>query len=160
MTTDLIGVYFAHGDFTMTLDEIRKQIERDTKIDPLELDLESLKIPQLHGKYLNFLLDERLALSQIQADSAMVLRTKWEYYTGKMSREEMEAKEWEPFTLKILRQDLDLYINSDADVVRSRQKVLYQQEKIALLEEIVKELNNRHWKIRNAVDWRKFCNGQ
>ena len=144
----------------MTLDDIRKEIERDTKIDPLELDLESLKIPQLHGKYLNFLLDERLALSQIQADSATVLRTKWEYYTGKMSREEMEAKEWEPFTLKILRQDLDLYINSDADVVRSRQKVLYQQEKIALLEEIVKELNNRHWKIRNAVEWRKFCNGQ
>lgn len=144
----------------MTLDEIRKEIERDTKIDPLELDLESLKIPQLHGKYLNFLLDERLALSQIQADSATVLRTKWEYYTGKMSREEMEAKGWEPFTLKILRQDLDLYIDSDTDVVRSRQKVLYQREKIALLEEIVKELNNRHWKIRNAVDWRKFCNGQ
>lgn len=144
----------------MTLDEIRKEIERDTKIDPLELDLESLKIPQLHGKYLNFLLDERLALSQIQADSATVLRTKWEYYTGKMSREEMEAKGWEPFTLKILRQDLDLYIDSDTDVIRSRQKVLYQREKIALLEEIVKELNNRHWKIRNAVDWRKFCNGQ
>ena len=144
----------------MTLDEIRKEIERDTKIDPLELDLESLKIPQLHGKYLNFLLDERLALSQIQADSATVLRTKWEFYTGKMSREEMEAKGWEPFTLKILRQDLDLYIDSDTDVIRSRQKVLYQREKIALLEEIVKELNNRHWKIRNAVDWRKFCNGQ
>lgn len=144
----------------MTLDEIRKEIERDTKIDPLELDLESLKIPQLHGKYLNFLLDERLALSQIQADSATVLRTKWEYYTGKMSREEMEAKGWEPFTLKILRQDLDLYIDSDTDVVRSRQKVLYQREKIALLEEIVKELNNRHWKIRNCIDWMKFKNGQ
>ena len=143
----------------MTLDEIRKEIERDTKIDPLELDLESLKIPQLHGKYLNFLLDERLALSQIQADSATVLRTKWEYYTGKMSREEMEAKGWEPFTLKILRQDLDLYIDSDTDVVRSRQKVLYQREKIALLEEIVKELNNRHWKIRNAIEFYKFKNG-
>jgi hypothetical protein len=37
---------------------------------------------------------------------------------------------------------------------------VYQKEKISLLEEIVKELNNRHWKIRNAIDWRKFVNGQ
>lgn len=144
----------------MTLDDIRKEIERDTKINPLDLDLESLKIPQLHGKYLNFLLDERLVLAQIQADAAIVTRIKWEYYTGKMSREELEAKGWEPFSLKILRQDLDIYIDSDADVVKSRQKAVYQKEKIALLEEIVKELNNRHWKIRNALDWIKFKSGQ
>ena len=144
----------------MTLDDIRKEIERDTKINPLDLDLESLKIPQLHGKYLNFLLDERLVLAQIQADAAIVTRIKWEYYTGQMSREELEAKGWEPFSLKILRQDLDIYIDSDADVVKSRQKAVYQKEKIALLEEIVKELNNRHWKIRNALDWIKFKSGQ
>ena len=144
----------------MTLDEIRKEVERDTKINPTDLDLESLKIPQLHGKYLNFLLDERLVLAQIQADAAITLRTKWEYYTGKMSREELESRGLEQFSLKILRQDLDLYIDSDSDVIKSRQKALFQKEKIARLEEIVKELNNRHWKIRNALDWIKFKNGQ
>jgi len=25
---------------------------------------------------------------------------------------------------------------------------------------VVKELNTRHWKIRNAIEWRKFINGQ
>ena len=39
-----------------------------------------------------------------------------------------------------MRQDLDLYIDSDSDVIKSRQKALFQKEKIALLEEIVKEL--------------------
>ena len=91
----------------MTLDDIRKEIERDTKIDPLELDLESLKIPQLHGKYLNFLLDERLALSQIQADSATVLRTKWEYYTGKMSREEILCSDILLF--QFIRRSLNIF---------------------------------------------------
>ena len=41
----------------MTLDEIREQIETDMVLDHSMLDTESLKIPQLHGKYLNFLLD-------------------------------------------------------------------------------------------------------
>jgi len=144
----------------MTLDDIRKEIERDVRLDETALDIESLKIPQLHSKYLNFLMDERLSLAKITSDYDITLRSKWEYYTGKMSQEELTARGWEPFALKILRNDLDLYLNADTDISKARQRVVYQKEKISLLEEIVKELNNRHWKIRNAIDWRKFVNGQ
>jgi hypothetical protein len=144
----------------MTLDDIRKEIERDVRLDDSALDLESLKIPQLHSKYLNFLTDERLALRKAEGDLSVLLRAKWEYYTGKMSQEELTARGWEPFSLKILRNDLDLYLEGDEDLNKSRQKTAYLKEKISLLEEIVKELNNRHWKIRNAIDWRKFVNGQ
>ena len=144
----------------MTLDDIRKEIERDVRLDETALDIESLKIPQLHSKYLNFLMDERLSLVKITSDYDTTLRIKWEYYTGKMSQEQLTAHGWEPFALRVLRNDLDLYLNSDADISKARQRVVYQKEKISLLEEIVKELNNRHWKIRNAIDWRKFVNGQ
>jgi hypothetical protein len=77
-----------------------------------------------------------------------------------MSQEELLARGWEPFALKILRNDLDIYLDGDTDLHRLQQKMEYLKEKIALLEEIVKELNNRHWKIRNAIEWRKFVNGQ
>ena len=144
----------------MTLDDLRAELLKDMGLDETALDSESLRIPQLHGKYLNFLFDERLLLSKYEGDLARTTRVKWEYYTGKMSHEELTARGWEPFSLKILRNDLDLYLESDADLSKLQQKVVYQKEKIALLEEIVKELNNRHWKIRCAIDWRKFVNGQ
>jgi len=144
----------------MTLDDIRKEIERDVRLDETALDLESLKIPQLHSKYLNFLTDEKLCLRKMEGDYAVLMRAKWEYYTGKMSQEELDARGWQPFALKILRNDLDLYLQGDADLNKGRQKMEYHKEKISLLEEIVKELNNRHWKIRCAIDWRKFVNGQ
>ena len=144
----------------MTLDELRKEISKDVALDESAMDLESLKIPQLHSKYLNFLTDEKLALAKHEFDLKALLRAKWEYYTGKMSQEELTVRGWEPFALKILRNDLDLYLESDTDLAKLQQKVAYQREKIALLEEIVKELNNRHWKIRCAIDWRKFVNGQ
>jgi hypothetical protein len=129
-------------------------------LDDAALDIESLKIPQLHSKYLNFLMDERLALRKLETDYRVLLRAKWEYYTGKMSQEELTARGWEPFALKILRNDLDLYLDSDADLIKLKQKSDFQKEKIALLEEVVKELNTRHWKIRNAIEWRRFTNGQ
>jgi hypothetical protein len=144
----------------MTLDDIRKEIERDVRLEETALDLESLKIPQLHSKYLNFLTDERLCLRKMEGDYSVLMRAKWEYYTGKMSQEELTARGWEQFPLKILRNDLDLYLQGDSDLNKNRQKMEYQKEKISLLEEIVKELNNRHWKIRCAIDWRKFVNGQ
>ena len=144
----------------MTLDEIRTELERDMVLDQAALDLESLKIPQLHSKYLNFLMDERLVQRKAEADYSILLREKWEYYTGKMSQEELDSRGWQPFALKILRQDIDLYLNSDTDLIKLQQKTQYQKEKVALLEEVVKELNTRHWKIRNAIEWRKFTNGE
>ena len=144
----------------MTLDDIRKELQRDMVLDDAALDLESLKIPQLHSKYLNFLMDERLVFRKLETDYRVLLRAKWEYYTGKMSQEELTVRGWEPFALKILRNDLDLYIDSDADLNKLKQKSDFQKEKIALLEEVVKELNTRHWKIRNAIEWRRFTNGQ
>lgn len=144
----------------MTLDEIRKEIERDFRLDETALDLESLKIPQLHSKYLNLLMDERLAMRKAEFDYNALTKAKWEYYTGKMSHEELTARGWEPFALKILRNDLDLYLNSDVDLSKLSQKFIFHKEKVSLLEEVIKELNSRHWKIRNAIEWRKFVNGQ
>jgi Recombination, repair and ssDNA binding protein UvsY len=150
-------VYNSH---TMTLDDIRKHILKDMCLDDAALDLESLKIPQLHGKYLNFLTDERLSLKKAESEYHSMLRIKWEYYTGKMSQEQLDARGWEPFALKILRNDIDLYINSDEHLIKINQRIAYSKEKISLLEEVVKELNTRHWKIRNAIEWRKFTSGQ
>ena len=37
----------------MKLEDIRKMAKKDSVLDYTELDIESLKLPQLHNKYLN-----------------------------------------------------------------------------------------------------------
>ena len=86
-------------------------------------------------------------------------RVKWEYYTGKMTEEELDRRGWEPFDLKILKQDLDLYLDSDDDLCLMLDKMVLAKEKVGYVESFIKELNNRHWKIRNAIEWKKFTNG-
>ena len=40
----------------MDLEQLQEQADKDLKINDTELDLESLKTPQLHNKYLNYYL--------------------------------------------------------------------------------------------------------
>lgn len=143
----------------MTIDEIRKEIEKDAVIDSIQLDNESLKIPSLHGKYLSFLTDEKRVLRMLKNKYDEIVREKWEYYTGKSDPLVLKQKGIDQFPHKILRQDLDIYLNSDTDVQKIVLDVTNQTVKVEMLEGFIKEINSRQWTIRNAIEWRKFTNG-
>ena len=72
-------------------------------IDKTELASESIRIPQIHNKYLNFLMNDRLTLSKLETDLTKLRHRKWLYYTGKMSHEELEELGWESFDLTVLK---------------------------------------------------------
>ena len=143
----------------MKIEELREHADRDMVFDDTQLDREALRIPQLHNKYLNFLTQERLALRALQFEYDRMRRVKWEYYTGKMDSEQLQQHGWQPFALRILKQDVDLYMNSDPDLAALRFKNDRQTEKVEYIESIIKGIMNRHWQIRSAIEWRKFTNG-
>ena len=143
----------------MDFEKIKAMSEKDTQMDGTELDIESIKLPQLHNKYLNILQDEKLVLRKLISDKNKLFRLKLEYYNGKMDKDTLDELGWEPFQLNILKKDIDIYLNSDAELSLTRDRISYQEVKLEFLEEILKELNNRHWKIRNAIEWRKFTSG-
>lgn len=76
-----------------------------------------------------------------------------------MDSDTLREKGLEPFNLKILKQDVDMYIESDDEVVAIDSKLFLQQEKVDFLQETVKAINNMQWHIRDAIAWRKFING-
>tara|TARA_Y100000004_G_scaffold145231_1_gene165658 strand:+ start:410 stop:838 length:429 start_codon:yes stop_codon:yes gene_type:complete len=140
----------------MTLDELQNLADKDLKINEEELDLESLKTPQLHNKYCKFHSKYKNLLKVSEQDLARITREKWEYYTGKADPSVYQSK---PFNLKILKQDVDKYIKSDPDVNKLEQKVTYIQETVDYLEKTIKLISNRGFTIKNAIDWRKFTSG-
>ena len=144
----------------MLFDDIKKMAETDLKFNETELDTESLRIPQLHGKYLNMLYDEKLVLRKWRNELSSLLKLKWEYYTGKMSEEQLKELGWKPFELRILKQDVELYIESDTEIIQKKDRVFVQEEKVNYLESIIKMISNRQYHIRDAITWRKFINGE
>ena len=81
------------------------------------------------------------------------------YYTGKISQEELEEFGWEPFSLSILKQDVDKFMDSDDAIIEARSRIELQKRKVRYLEDIIKMIVNRQWLIREAIDWIKFTNG-
>lgn len=144
---------------TMNFEKIKEMAEKDLAIDDTELGNESTRIPQLHNKYLVIFHDERLVLRKAQADYRTLRKDKWEYYTGKMSQERLTELGWQPFQSKILRNDLDVYMDSDKDLSSLQVKIEYQQEKVDYLESVLKGISQRHWVIRNALEWKKMMMG-
>ena len=145
----------------MKLEEIQESWSSDSQIDDTELDNESLKIPELHHKYFRIFSDEKLKLVRMYSKQKELRRLKWLYYTGKLDQETLENLEWHVFELDIKknRHDLDMFIESDKDVLELTEKIAYQKEKIEYLESIIKTVINRNFLIKNIIDWRKFTSG-
>jgi len=140
----------------MDLEELQKQAERDLSIDDLQLDIESLKTPNLHGKYLQYYNRFTLLHKKAKSDLKVLTREKWEYYMGKADPEVYQAK---PFDLKVLKQDVPMYLDSDPDIVTAQQKIDYYECIVHYLEQILRSLNNRTFQIKNAIEWKKFVEG-
>ena len=143
----------------MNIDEIRKMVSSDILMDKTELDVESMKTPQLHNKYLILHSDEKLILGKMQSDLNVLRKNKWLYYTGKMDEEDLKSRNWEPFNLNILKTDIEKFMDSDTDIIKMTNKILLQKEKVNYLENVIKIINNRQWSIRSTIDWIKFTHG-
>ena len=140
----------------MTLEELQAEADKDLVIDDTELDTESLKTPILHNKYLQYYNKFNLLLKKSQWEEKTLQREKWEYYTGKSDPSVYKEK---PFDLKVLKNDVHIYINADEDIQKIQAKIIYQEAIVNYLEQILRMINNRSFTIKNAIEWRRFTSG-
>ena len=143
----------------MKLEEIQELWNRDREIDIAELAIESVRIPQLHDKYLKIYIDERIKLKSLEFELSKMVRLKNDYYSGRMAQEDLEKLGWEPILGKILKGEMHSYLEADEDVFRIKTKIVMMEEKINYLDSIVKMINNRGFQIKSAIDWIKFKSG-
>jgi len=143
----------------MKFEEIQIAWTRDCEMDETELSHESIKIPQLHNKYLIFYSNEKLKFKEIKYLFAGLIKRKRDYYSGRMTAKELEMADWEPFQLKLLKADVQEYIDADENVIESKKLLALQEEKVDYLESIVKGLSTRGYLIKNAIDWKRFTEG-
>ena len=139
----------------MNLSEIQDQVKRDLKINDLELDIESLRIPALHTKYLQLLTENSLKLKKSNGELSVLKRNKWIYYTGKAPEE--VYKEKGDFPLKLKTKDEEkTFIEADEDIQKKKTEVEYYETVVDYLQEIVRQIGQRNFQIKNAIEWRKF----
>ena len=133
------------------IDELLELWKKDCDIDRTEPGKELSKVPNLHSKYLNILSRHRLLSKDAEFKYIKLKRVKWEYYTGKMSQEELKERGWEPFQYT--------YLESDTDLSKYMATKVYHDEIVELCTSILKELHSRTFQLRSLIDWEKFIQG-
>ena len=110
----------------MILSEIQEMVRKDLKINDLELDIESLRIPSLHSKYLQLLTEHSLLLKKTQGELNVLKRDKWIFYTGKATDE--IYKEKGSFDVKLnTKDDQKTFIEADKEYRELKGKVEYYE---------------------------------
>jgi len=140
-------------------DDIFDEWEKDCRIDRTQLDVESLATPRIHAKYMRMYHSERNKLKILRADLSKLKLAKYEFYIQGPS-EETRAKGWRYPKGKILKSDIGLYMDADTDIIDMNLQVGYLEERISALENIIRNLNNRGFQIKNAIDFLRWTNGE
>ena len=141
----------------MNLDKIQEMWEKDSQIDPDNLHEESLKIPQLHSKYYTTYNTITLLREKARDTYNRVKLERYNYYSGKAPKEVYDE---EPFLYKVKDKDaLQRYLDADEKLNTISMKIKYYDVMLKFLEEIIKNISNRTFQIKNAIEWNKFQAG-
>ena len=142
----------------MKIKEIELLWETDSKIDSVDLKGESLKIPQLHQKYFKILNQEILTFKYLESQQNIIRKKLWAYYTGisidENKNQVFPVKKGQKFT----KDDINAFIDGDQEYQNTKLKMEYHEQIIKYLESIIKEISQRTWNIKNAIEWHKFTN--
>lgn len=142
----------------MKLSEIQEMIISDSRIDMSDIAEESIKVIELHAKYLGFYQDERRVLLLIEEDYRKLKLRKMEYYLG---RAEDRVYEENPLHLKIPRQDLEFYLDADDELCDLKRKVTIAQNKVDMLKGFIEQnLNQRSHHFRNTINFLNWSQGK
>ncbi len=139
------------------LESIQEMWEKDSKIDPDNLHEESIKIPSLHAKYHELYNTITLLYKKAEQQKRNIRHQKYEYFSGKADPEVYLEN---PFPKKIRDKDtMQKYLDTDEKVSEVSLKVEYYIVMLNYIESILKQLANRTYQIKNAIDWEKFKAG-
>ena len=139
------------------LETIQKMWSEDSKIDPDNLHTESLNIPVLHSKYFDLYNNLNLLRKKAEQQRKNIRHERYEYYSGKSDPEVYIDN---PFPKKIRDKDtMQKYLDADEKLSGLSLKIEYYCVMLTYIEEILKQVTNRTYQIKNAIEFMRFSSG-
>ena len=141
----------------MNLENLQEMWKTDSKLDDDLHDNDSLAIPQLHMKYMEFHNTYSLMKKDRELEMKRLLKEKWLYYKGKAPASVYNEM---PFDLKLTAKDeISMFVEADEDVQKIQYKIDYIEQVLFFLDGVLRMINNRTYHIKNAIEWKRFQNG-
>ena len=142
---------------SITLETLQEMWEKDSKIDPDNLHIESLNIPSLHAKYFDLYNTLFLLRKKAEQQRKNIRHERFEYFSGKADPEVYIKN---PFPKKIRDKDtMTKYMDADEKLSTTSLKIDYYDTMLVYIESILKVIQNRTYQIKNAIEYMRFTSG-
>lgn len=146
-------------------EKIRSDWTEDSEVDfqfknkqyTTDLGKLALEIPFQHNKYLNHYTDLSQIKTSLEFEIRKLVREKREYYSG-----EADAKTYaeKPFGASIkTAEKMKTYLESDEDIINLEAKIKYIDQMLYFLDSVMRQISNRGFQVKSAIEWEKFING-
>ncbi len=147
-------------------DKLKEDWAEDSHIDfqfknkqySADLAQVALDIPFIHNKYLNHYTDISQIKTSLEFEIRKLVKEKREYYGG-----EADAKIYaeKPFGNSIKTSEkMKVYLESDDEVINLEAKIKFLDQMLYWLDQVMKQISNRGFQVKSAIEWEKFINGQ
>jgi hypothetical protein len=143
----------------LTLDELTSLWVNDSKIDFTEVGQESVKTGTLHAKYLKIMAIHTTKHREALRAMAKIRNLRQSYYDGSIDKETEKKYNWKPFPYKVLKGDMERFMEGDEFVQKASSLVAKHEDIIEICKSIIKELGNRSYQLKAAVDWQRLMAG-
>ena len=140
----------------MNLEKIQDMWAKDSVIDDVMLDSASIKIPQLHSKYLSLHSEFTLLLKKGKQELERIKHLKMLYYSGRGTPDMYEDS---PFDFKLIRSEVPSWVAVDESVNKIEMKVALYETTLNSLSEILKQIHQMTYHIKQIIEWRRFVSG-
>jgi len=143
----------------LTLNELTDHWTKDAKVDYNAIGEESLKTSALHSKYLKILALHGAKHREALRARAKIRQLRQAYYDGSIDQDTEEKYGWKPFPYKVLRTDMEKFLEADDIVQKAEIRVSRHEDMVETCKAIIKEIGNRSYQFKASVDWQRLMAG-
>ena len=151
----------------MNIDKLMEMVDEDIG-KPLRRDMiewEASRNQALHQKYRKILYHEKVDLDRMKASIEPLRRAKREYYLAvdakptfalkldtkvKVQTEETEGKK------RVIKDEVMYYVDTDPDIVRAKELLSLQAEKIEFLKDTLDDIRRRSFSQSIIINTQRF----
>jgi hypothetical protein len=143
--------------------KILEEWSKDCQLNETKLDHESIRIPALHSKYLNYLQYAKKQCRAIERKHTDVIFKRQQWYDGRLSKEEMDELGWEydPFKNQLVKtkEQKNRYYDADVILLKAKEEIEQWKSTIDAIEKMLTNITWRHQIIRSAIDFQRLMAG-
>lgn len=143
----------------MKIHDLMDEAKKDLNIDITRVTEEIINTSNIARKWLDLKTQQAAKINLLVADHKRLESKKRKYYTGKYSDQEIISLGWELSGNKILKGDVQLWLDDDDDIITSLNKLTHQKEIQNYIEGVITQIDQKRWTLKNYIDYKRFLEG-